>query len=184
MSKSNAFLEEGLKLIECRQCMERIWSKMSTGRIETEIGIDTVEIAEGSFNSQLRQVDTKGGVVHDLDSLYDSAEVALGIFFQELQLLVELSDLPKSCLHVAPLKGRERALQKAKDDYNDREPGPGIAWLFDIVRGMVICEAEAEICKLLETLKTSSFDIIRLKNRFKNPTPGMTYWLYSFFISS
>ena len=42
-------------------------------------------------------------------------------------------------LRLAPLKGRDRAAAKARDEYADKT-APCYSWLFDIVRGLRVCE--------------------------------------------
>ena len=69
------------------------------------------------------------------------------------------------------MKNVGRAIEKAENDYNVRDPGHGERWLFDIVRGMLICESEDDILAVLTRLCDQSFqgrygfDVVRLKNR-------------------
>ena len=45
-----------------------------------------------------------------------------------------------------------------------------MSWLFDIVRGQVVCETEAGIVSLYEALEANpDVDIVRVKNRFNPP---------------
>ena len=79
----------------------------------------------------------------------------------------------RSHIKVAPLKDKVRAAEKAKDDYGKRADGPGDAWLYDIVRGAVMCSTQEQICAIVAALHSHPrVQVVRLKNRFKNPTPS------------
>ena len=70
---------------------------------------------------------------------------------------------------LAPLKGRDRAAAKARDEYKDKAE-PFVSWLFDVVRGSVLCETEADIVRLYEALRANpSVEVVRIKNRFNPP---------------
>ena len=66
-------------------------------------------------------------------------------------------------LTVAPLKGRERAMEKIRDDYDG-----DAARLVDIVRCSVVVETEEALDKVTGSLQEAGM-IVRLKNRFKKP---------------
>jgi tetratricopeptide (TPR) repeat protein len=70
---------------------------------------------------------------------------------------------------LAPLKGRARAAAKARNEYA-KNTAPATSWLFDLVRGSVMCATEEEIVRLYEALdKDPRVDIVRTKNRFNPP---------------
>ena len=70
-----------------------------------------------------------------------------------------------------PLKGRQRALEKAQNEFHDKDPGPDIAWLSDINRLSVIFETVEQIIVCLELIRDSNqLQIVRAKHRFKYPT--------------
>ena len=71
-------------------------------------------------------------------------------------------------LKIAPLKGRDRAGAKARDEYADKM-APCYSWLFDITRGAALCQTEDAIVSLYKALEADDrVDIVRTKNRF-NP---------------
>ena len=129
-------------------------------------------------------------VVHGMDELYAAAEQAQRVFAKVLYRLCDghLQEasagvgggvvgvkLDMSQVVVAPLKGRDRAMEKAANDYGKREPGPGEAWLFDIVRGSIYCKSVQQVVAVvaaLESLPPTVLQVVRLKNRFKKPTPA------------
>ena len=65
--------------------------------------------------------------------------------------------------------------EKARDCYGSRNPGPPEAWLFDIVRATVLCNAAAEVDDLFAYLagradaSPESIDLVSVKNRCAQP---------------
>ena len=70
------------------------------------------------------------------------------------------------------MKEGDRIAPKARDDYADRDPGPAVAWVYDVVRMRFVCGTAEEIIMVLEELKGDERIIAFLsaKNRFKNKT--------------
>ena len=169
MSTSEVFLSTGLDLIQCTQRLESLWSSKSSGKAESLITRDLIETKEGFFEPSMRQVNSSGPI-DSIDDLYEIASLVKPIFEVEMEKIVSLTGLQASSLSVAPLKGQIRALEKARDDYSARVPGPGISWLFDIVRGMIICDSEDAIIRVIECVlhldASSPIEVIRLKNRY------------------
>ena len=72
-------------------------------------------------------------------------------------------------LMFAPLKGRDRAGAKARDEYA-KNTAPCYSWLFDITRGAALCQTEDAIVELYAALEADDrVDIVRTKNRFAPP---------------
>ena len=69
-------------------------------------------------------------------------------------------------LLIAPLKGRDRARAKVRNEYNDE-------WcrLVDVVRGSCILDSEKHMIDIYNKLKNMPdvVDIVRVKNRFNPP---------------
>lgn len=172
-SKSS-FLAEALKLFECRKRFEDVWKSLSTGRIELMGSVDLVETAPGMFNPSTQQISFSGSIVSSMEELLqvaDAARVHFASMFEDMNQHLALDGI--EC-KVGDLKNRVRALEKARDDYDLREPGPGISWLFDIVRGSILCSTEDEILQVVQYFQRPGLNVelIRLKNRFSRPTPG------------
>lgn len=74
--------------------------------------------------------------------------------------------LPGSKSSIAPLKGRERAKEKSTTDY-----GGDTAGLVDIARGSIVCASAQQVIDAWE-LVNSTFTVVRVKNRFANPSDG------------
>jgi len=123
-----------------------------------------------SYNPSCRQVDTRGVVIQSVEDIFhvaSSANRQLGMLLNTLESEVGLA--PSSII-IAPLKTKDAIVNKAKYDYHNRTPGPPIAWCMDVVRGSIICNTVEEIEKAVTYLNNkSNLNIVRLKNRFKNP---------------
>ena len=87
-----------------------------------------------------------------INSLNEVGTAAIPVSKSLLTDVLTAVGLPVDYLHMAPLKGAERAVEKARDDYEKRVDGPGLSWLFDMVRGSVICEQPEEVHRVIEQL--------------------------------
>lgn len=67
---------------------------------------------------------------------------------------------------VAPLKGRARAKEKAGTDY-----GGDTAGLVDIARASIVCKTADEVMEAWGFVN-EEFNVVRVKNRFANPSSG------------
>jgi hypothetical protein len=91
-----------------------------------------------------RQVD--GTPVQTIEELYYAAEAVLPRFQDFLRDVAKKKEGVN--VKLAPLKGKDRAKQKGDSDYADREcPSGGLAigWVFDIVRGTLLCSSADQI---------------------------------------
>ncbi|KAH8055988.1 hypothetical protein JL722_7812 [Aureococcus anophagefferens] len=106
-----------------------------------------------------------GAPAKTLDELYAVAEKALLKYGE-----VMTAACPDGAvLKLAPLKGRARAAAKARNEYA-KNTAPATSWLFDVVRGSVMCATEDEIVRLYAALdKDPRVDVVRTKNRFNPP---------------
>jgi tetratricopeptide (TPR) repeat protein len=152
--------------------METEWTSHSDGSLERIRPFDIVEQSPNVFDASMRQKSLSGEVAQTFDELYEAAECAYPIFFDFLRGVLRTLDIPESRLDVYTLKKRVRAAEKAKDDYSSRPDGPGLAWLYDIVRSSFVCETPEEIKRVIEHLSAMEGVVIRVKNRFAKPTPS------------
>ena len=117
-----------------------------------------------------------------IQELYESANASMELF---KGLLAKAVAGTSAVVSVAPLKAQARVLEKARDDYLERVPGPPVSYVYDIVRGAILCPDEDTILHVVHFLlhggppPSSSAStvqrearVLRLKNRFQNPTPG------------
>ena len=136
---------------------------------------NTCKLPSGGFDASLRQQNANGYPVNTLAELLDAARGARAPFQQLLEAVCDRVDgLIFDPLWIAPQKSAVRAREKALD-YAAREPGPPEAWLYDVVRGMLVCDSGAMVLEVLEALSaTKSVDFVKAKNRFAFPT--VTGW--------
>ena len=110
-------------------------------------------------------------MVRHVEELYKAAAASVDTF---TSLLNEATSGTAAVVTVTPFKSQARVLEKARDDYGDREPGPPISWVYDVLRGAVVCPNEETILQVVDKLRSSAAQatVLRLKNRFVEPTPG------------
>ena len=65
-------------------------------------------------------------------------------------------------------------MEKAASDYGLKHPGPPEAWLWDVVRGRVICDRIAQMAVVCDLIKAIAEEmgggLVRFKNRLQSPT--------------
>jgi tetratricopeptide (TPR) repeat protein len=156
-----------------------------------------------SDKGHLRQGRSYGKIgepVRSIEELYDAAVIALPVFTELLKRIVAGVDgltlegersqcitdwrsldssepvfpFESQSMNIAPLKGQQRTSEKANDDYEKRNPGPGITWVNDIVRGSIVCETIKQMKEVMTVLLAEVGDvkgeIAKCKNRCLNPT--------------
>jgi tetratricopeptide (TPR) repeat protein len=119
-----------------------------------------------NLGDECRQCGLDGEPAASLDALYEVAALAR-VQFEEIMTAA----CPESGVKLmfAPLKGRDRAGAKARDEYADKT-APCYSWLFDITRGAALCQTEDAIVQLYASLEADDrVDIVRTKNRFAPP---------------
>jgi len=119
-----------------------------------------------NLGDECRQCGLDGEPAASLDALYEVAPLAR-VQFEEIMTAA----CPESGVKLmfAPLKGRDRAGAKARDEYKDKT-APCYSWLFDITRGAALCQTEDALVSLYKALEADGrVDIVRTKNRFAPP---------------
>ncbi|MEL7342917.1 MAG: hypothetical protein AAGM67_20710, partial [Bacteroidota bacterium] len=65
-------------------------------------------------------------------------------------------------------------MEKAHDDYTNRSPAPAPSWLYDIVRGKVLCSSIQQLRRSVSVLRSvvesRGGSIVRIKNRCVSPS--------------
>ncbi len=119
-----------------------------------------------NLGDECRQYGLDGEPAASLDALYEVAALAR-VQFEEIMTAA----CPESGVKLmfAPLKGRDRASAKARDEYAAKT-APCYSWLFDITRGAALCQTEDALVSLYKALEADDrVDIVRTKNRFNPP---------------
>ena len=174
-----SFFDNSKRFFNCRRSLAEYWRSQSSGILDDKNDINELE-KNNAFDPSLRQQSSNGSVVKTIPDLYESATLARAFFSDILATLVDVVGLESESVVCPPLKGQSRAVEKALDDYSQRVPGPGISWLFDIVRASIECDNDLQIAAVIDYLmeltthneSNTQIRVIRMKNRFARPTPG------------
>ena len=143
-----------------REQIAEIASKHIKGAVEKIpwVGMD--------LGDECQQCGLDGTPAKTLEDLYAIAEVAREEYAKVMTAACADST---AALTVAGLKGKERAAAKASEEYKDKT-APFVSWLFDVVRGSVLCETEDAIVHLFRGVEADrNIEIVRVKNRFNPP---------------
>jgi tetratricopeptide (TPR) repeat protein len=128
-----------------------------------------IQEKDGTFKAGYRQQDLTGNPVKHLTDLYKAAEVALPEFKATLRALIDaVGGLEESDLEIAEIKSRDRATEKAQEEYSYRIPGPPESWLYDILRASVVCKTYKQMSEVNKWLK-ENIHIVEGENRFAMP---------------
>ena len=158
----------------------RVTLERATGRVFQD---DTFECDHAKpYAPAAQQQNIFGDVVADIDQLYEAAGLAKHSFVAFMASALSQVDTVDFEAHkhhwIAPLKSQTRAAAKAQNDYATRSPGPAEAWLYDIVRGKVVCESIVEILDVMRAIKQTieraaeiagCGRLLRVKNRCIHP---------------
>jgi hypothetical protein len=133
------------------------------------------------YDPNFRQRGLNGDVVSSIRQLYECATTVKPTFDNALRRIaasvsMETRDPPCSGdtalpgLVLCPLKALDKASEKVQRKYTAIDPGPPEAWLYDVVRASFICDSEAQIAAVCDSLQAfPSFEVVRIKNRFATP---------------
>jgi tetratricopeptide (TPR) repeat protein len=155
----------------------------SRNKKDAEIGYPEYRDSDGmkagssghSFNgnkSMYQQQTLDGDLVATLDELYVAAEIAKPIYEKTISRVIDQvcgDDRDSVIAKFADLKDRDRAQEKAGNEYVDRSHGPALSWLYDIVRGSILFSSAEQMMKCIELLQQDpSVHVVNIYNKFKN----------------
>jgi len=183
--QSVEFLKHIQGFIECRDKSQAMIDEIDPdGKLASLVLDSKFDPKDESF----RQKSLECIPVQSLDELYKSAEKFTDVFKSVVTELAANSnsstdtnsnsnsntDTDSNTNTVetifALLKGKERAEKKAHDDYSSRKGTP-VSWIYDIVRGSAVCHTSEQLQALAGNIQEhESIEIVKAKNRFKNPT--------------
>lgn len=111
-----------------------------------------------------------GALAVCLEDLYAVAETARPVFEAAITVALAKAEVDGSpTLAMAPLKGRARAAEKCAAKYGGRS-APAPAYLYDLVRGSVVCaDEDAMIAVYSALLADDTIQVVRAKNRCHPP---------------
>jgi tetratricopeptide (TPR) repeat protein len=177
------------KYLYCREQMDAKYAEIDEYQnlAQLDVTIDSGGIEMGSddpleYKQQYQQQSIAGEPVATFEELYKAAEIAKPVYER---IINELVDRISVCgddnnnknnkedvtIEFAALKGRERAVEKADDDYMKRKPPAGLSWVYDIVRGSIQFATAEKVQTCIELMQQDpSIRIVKAKNRFQNPS--------------
>ncbi|CAJ1957636.1 unnamed protein product [Cylindrotheca closterium] len=170
--------------LDCRAQMDAEYNRVDTKQelasfeMESDSGgieDDTLD-DKNMYKYEYQQQSTEWEPVKDICELYAAAEMIRPVYMEKVESLVaQVKEIhgegSKIKIKIPPLKGKERAMAKAEDDYGNRDPGPAVSWLYDIVRGSVLFSSADCLLTCVRLIKEDeSIHIVKSKNRFANPT--------------
>lgn len=171
------------EFVRLRTLFIATWNMMSTGCVErADFPVDAL--------CDLKQRRVNGDVVKTMTDVYEVADVVKPAFDDRLAVVVghcgifgssyqQHTNWLEFChgvvggnysfgLITPPLKSKERALHKSQEDY-----GQSVHMLHDVVRASVVCTTEQQVYDITKRLiEGKEFRVVRIKNRFKNPSPN------------
>ncbi|CAJ1967352.1 unnamed protein product [Cylindrotheca closterium] len=181
LGPTSAFLKTLRAYLDCRDLMDAKYTEVdelhSIAKLELKEDSNGIQVVDNEYKSEFQQQTVDGDPVMYAEELYAAAAIVEPIYKEMIEGIVkQVKDfLPeqKDDMYVefAPLKGMDRATEKAKDDYGRRLPATGVSWLYDIVRGSISCGHSEQITKCLDLImQDPRIFIVKAKNRFQNPT--------------
>lgn len=124
---------------------------------------------DGTYKVKYQQQDAEGEIARNLGEVYEAAyQIKQGL----RDLLDKVVDKVKGIEYVdaqiGELKPRDRANEKAREEYLLRQPGPPETWLYDVLRSSINCKTIKQMESVNKFL-TKKAHIVQVKNRFDHP---------------
>lgn len=181
--ESKEFLNTMHSYLDCKRKLEALAGKVDPCRTLHGMTLYThsggIREADGTYKATYRQQNQSGNPVRDSEELLQAATVTRPLFLalmQQLasQIMQKRQDLRRDgaqfkALVELPLKDWSRIVEKSRDDYAKRTPGPPEAWLYDLNRASVLCPDVATMDAVVTWLYKNTY-IVTAKNRFHRPT--------------
>ena len=125
---------------------------------------------QGQWKMQFAQHKADGsGPVTCWQELFEVAKPMRGVFTELMQSIATEAGSGVEG-RVGPLKLQARAEEKARQDYLGRGTESGLPWVWDVVRGMFLCDSCADLRKVINLVaRNDSIPVIKFKNRFAKP---------------
>lgn len=162
----NHFMDVQRKI---QERMEKIDSKGRMAEIEVEDHSGGIIEDDGTFKVKYQQQDAEGEPARNLGEVYEAAYQIKQALRDLLDKMVEkVKGLDYVDAKIVELKPRDRANDKAREEYLTRVPGPPESWLYDILRASVICKTMKQMESVAKFLGKKAH-IVQVKNRFVQP---------------
>ena len=101
----------------------------------------TFQKEDGTYKTKYQQQDAEGQVARNLGEVYEAAYQIKQSLRDLLDKIVDkVKGLDYVDAKIVELKPRDRANEKAREEYLTRTPGPPETWLWDILRSSITCK--------------------------------------------
>ena len=160
-----------VQFVRVKQELDAEWGRMKgTERLNAIESFNLTKVKEGAENQDKERLDGSyrqqklGGAgehVSNQEELVAAAETALAKYPDLLAEVLKTAGVEyvlydhethEGVVMLAPLKGQERIRVKARDEYNNIEPGPGIAWIYDAVRATVVFDDADQVANFIQAM--------------------------------
>ena len=175
--KKSEFSKYTQGLYRTRDSLSKLWDhQLSASLAAKEVvripDIDLTQV-DGIFDTVCCQRNGSGRAITELSELYWNAALVKTTFEEFLRQSIKKCRLTTTALELVPLKNKLAAQDKANFNYSAR-PGPGVSWVFDVIRASVNCTTLDEISRFVSCILQAGmkFQVLRLKNRFRTPLPS------------
>jgi tetratricopeptide (TPR) repeat protein len=124
---------------------------------------------DGSFKVKYQQQDSEGEIARNLGEVYEAAyQIKQGLRDLLDKIVDKVKGLEYIDAQIVELKPRDRANEKAREEYLLRQPGPPETWLYDILRSSIKCKTIKQMESVNKFLSKKAH-IVQVKNRFDHP---------------
>eukprot|EP01041_Mallomonas_annulata_P002883 gene2883-5658_t len=172
------FLAIAKRLFVYSKTIEDYWKKKNSTITSSIEAIEAISFPADI--TERRQLDISCNIITSFDDLYKAARAVRPFFNQAVKQAaydVGITDIdncstPECLIYLPPLKMLGAAVDKAVQFNNENYPGPPESYLYDIVRGRVLCLSESQICEFIRRISIAPLvRIVQLNNRFVKPAP-------------
>lgn len=172
-AKQEKFFERLSHFMDVQRKIEERMKKIdpSDELAEIEVADHSGGILEedGTFKEKYQQQDAEGEPAKNLGEVYEAAYQIKQALRDLLDKMVDkVKGLDYVDAKIVELKPRDRANEKAREEYLIRNPGPPESWLYDILRSSVTCKTKKQMIQVNKFLNKKAH-IVQVKNRFASP---------------
>ena len=149
--------------------MARLDSQGKMKAIEVTTHSGGIMEEDGTYKTMYQQQDAEGQVARNLGEVYEAAYQIKQALRDLLDRIVDkVKGLDYVDAKIVELKPRDRANEKAREEYLTRTPGPPETWIWDILRSSITCKTIKQMENVNKFLSKKAH-IIQAKNRFVSP---------------
>ena len=171
--KEEKFLERLSHFMDVQRKVEERMKKIDPdgrmAKIEVITHSDGLLEEDGTYKTKYQQRDAEGDIARNLGEVYEAAYQIKQSLRDLLDKIVDkVKGLDYVDARIAELKPRDRANEKAREEYLLRQPGPPETWLFDVLRASISCKTIKQMESVNKYLGKKAH-IVQAKNRFAQP---------------